>query len=171
MSWVEKLKDDMSWALGFAMEERIKKYAPDITSPIEFIMMQGLIAVSISTHEEWPSINGKGRSANTSQKWKIETQKKIGRYRADFVLTDSLAKCSVVIECDGHDYHERTKEQAAHDRARDRELQAQGYLVLRYTGSEIHADPFGCALDVQTKIYEWRNMIPAAAQKRVEATA
>ncbi len=42
-----------------------------------------------------------------------------------------------VIECDGHDFHERTKEQAQRDKKRDRELQAAGYKVFRFTGSEI----------------------------------
>ena len=57
------------------------------------------------------------------------------------------------MECDGHDFHERTKAQAAHDKTRDRALQARGLKVLRYTGSEIWADPFGCALDVLEHTY------------------
>ena len=60
----------------------------------------------------------------------------------------------VVVECDGHDFHERTKEQARKDRRRDRELQAKGYLVLRYTGSEVWRDPWGCVEDIQAKIWD-----------------
>ena len=33
------------------------------------------------------------------------------------------------MECDGHDFHERTKEQASSDKKRDRSLQAAGFLV------------------------------------------
>ena len=55
---------------------------------------------------------------------------------------------SIIVECDGHDYHERTKEQAAHDKERDRILTRAGYTVLRYTGSEIYTDPVRCAKDV-----------------------
>jgi very-short-patch-repair endonuclease len=59
---------------------------------------------------------------------------------------------ALVIECDGHDYHERTKEQAAKDRSRDRAVQMKGYdQVFRYTGSELWCDPLGCAQEV----YEW----------------
>lgn len=50
----------------------------------------------------------------------------------------------LVVECDGHDFHERTKEQAANDRGRDRALQEKGYNIFRFTGSEIWRDPMGC---------------------------
>jgi len=54
----------------------------------------------------------------------------------------------LVVECDGHDFHERTKEQAARDRARDRMLQDKGWGVFRFTGSEIWKDPMGCAFQI-----------------------
>lgn len=57
------------------------------------------------------------------------------------------ARGRVIVECDGHDYHERTKEQAKRDKERDRELQRQGYKVFRYTGSEIYNDAIKCAFD------------------------
>jgi very-short-patch-repair endonuclease len=72
----------------------------------------------------------------------------IGDYRVDFLvlhLEGIEGLGGVVIECDGHDYHERTKEQAARDKARDRDLQEQGYKVFRFTGSEIWRDTIGCA--------------------------
>lgn len=49
------------------------------------------------------------------------------------------------IECDGFDYHDRTKEQAARDRSRDQSLQAIGWYICRFTGSEIFRDAPGCA--------------------------
>jgi very-short-patch-repair endonuclease len=71
-------------------------------------------------------------------------QVKIGSYRVDFLLMDMRHEPPkrTVIECDGHDYHERTKEQAKRDRSRDRWLAAEGIAVLRFTGSEIYNDPF-----------------------------
>lgn len=54
----------------------------------------------------------------------------------------------LIVECDGHDFHERTKEQAARDRKRDRDLSLKGYDVFRFTGSEIWRDPIKCAGDV-----------------------
>jgi very-short-patch-repair endonuclease len=53
-----------------------------------------------------------------------------------------------VIECDGHDFHERTKEQARYDRRRDREVQGFGLPILRFTGSEIYADAVACGHQV-----------------------
>ena len=74
-------------------------------------------------------------------------QTKIGNYRLDFLLvhvTPKGAKTFVAVECDGHDFHEKTKKQAAHDKMRDRFLTARGIKVLRFTGSEIYNDPMGC---------------------------
>jgi very-short-patch-repair endonuclease len=62
------------------------------------------------------------------------------RYRLDFAFVPER----LAIECDGHDFHERTKEQARHDRSRDRALQLAGWTVLRFTGSEIHRDVDAC---------------------------
>lgn len=74
-------------------------------------------------------------------------QVRIGPYRADFVIINNLAASRqvVIIECDGHDFHEKTKEQAAHDKRRDRYFAAQRYTVLHFTGSEIYQDAQGCA--------------------------
>lgn len=55
--------------------------------------------------------------------------------------------CFLVVECDGHAFHERTKEQAAKDRSRDRRLQDAGYRIHRYTGHELYKDPLGCVSD------------------------
>lgn len=75
------------------------------------------------------------------------------KYRVDFLLApvmaeDHTAYPNIVIECDGHNYHERTKEQAAKDRSRDRALQKEGYRVIRFTGSEIVSRPKRCAWEV-----------------------
>lgn len=66
----------------------------------------------------------------------------IGPYRVDFLLDSYPGRNlrPLVVECDGHDFHERTKEQAQRDKARDRFLVGRGYRVLRFTGSEIFAD-------------------------------
>lgn len=81
---------------------------------------------------------------------KIHPQMKVGSYRIDFLITDHNEQhgAAIVVECDGHDFHERTKEQAARDRSRDRFLTLAGFKVLRFTGSEIHRDADKCARDV-----------------------
>ena len=73
-------------------------------------------------------------------------------WRADFVIHRYDWICgkwrTVIAECDGHDFHERTKEQAARDRSRDRRASLSGFVVLRFTGSELWKDPLGCAEQV-----------------------
>lgn len=71
-------------------------------------------------------------------------------YRADFVVTRLCdnASCKVVVECDGHNFHEKTREQAARDKKRDRDMQKQGYIVMRFTGSEIWTSAENCAREV-----------------------
>ena len=84
----------------------------------------------------------------------IEPQAKIGDYRVDFLVrveeafftpNEGTRTTNLVIECDGHEYHEMTKEQAARDKKRDRELQKKGYSIFRFSGSEIWKDAIECA--------------------------
>lgn len=69
----------------------------------------------------------------------IETVTK--KYRVDFLLLYDTAsyKINIVVECDGHDFHQKTKSQVEKDNLRDRDLIENGYQVLRYSGSEIYA--------------------------------
>lgn len=79
----------------------------------------------------------------------LEYQKNELSWRADFVLSvPSLSSKKLIVECDGHQFHERTKEQAARDRSRDREAQAAGYPILRFTGSELYQNPLKCVREV-----------------------
>lgn len=60
--------------------------------------------------------------------------------RVDFLIKvkHSGEEINIVVECDGHDFHEKTKEQAQKDKSRDRFLVSEGYYVFRFTGSEIY---------------------------------
>lgn len=77
---------------------------------------------------------------------KLEQQWPVGNYRLDFAAigTDKIA-----IEIDGHNYHERTKEQAQHDKSRDRYLVECGWRVLRFTGSEVFKDAAACVRQIE----------------------
>lgn len=83
----------------------------------------------------------------------VRPQFPVGKYRVDFQI---MAYCHpkgwrrLFVECDGHNFHERTKKQAAHDRSKDRALQMTGATVFRFTGSEIWNDPIGCADQVNS---------------------
>lgn len=78
-------------------------------------------------------------------------QVKVGPYTVDFLITvRSLmyGTGTFVIECDGHDFHEKTKQQIERDKKRDRYLQAKGMSVFRFAGSEIWRDPRGVARSI-----------------------
>lgn len=106
----------------------------------------------------------------------IQPQVSVLGYRADFVTaivcqnTEQRRTClhRIVVECDGHDYHERTKEQAARDKKRDREMQAAGYEVWRFTGSELHRNAVNCSRGVYRELlrmYDGCNESAVAASK------
>jgi hypothetical protein len=47
----------------------------------------------------------------------------------------------IAIECDGHEFHEKTRWQAEHDKRRDRYLALHSIVMFRFTGTEIWRDP------------------------------
>lgn len=122
------------------LRESFQTYIGPCESPIETMMATGLLyAIGGDMYERAAGPCGEA----VRPCCEIETQRRVGPYRVDIALIGQDVK--VAIECDGHEFHEKTKEQAARDKARDRELISSGYTVLRFSGSEIWADPLGCA--------------------------
>lgn len=84
----------------------------------------------------------------------VQPQYELSTFRVDVAVrrligqNDPRAVPVLVVELDGHEFHERTKEQAQRDKSRDRQLQALGWKVLRFTGTEVYRDPRACALEV-----------------------
>jgi very-short-patch-repair endonuclease len=125
-------------------------------SPIERALLGGIIGVSLF---RWDAVVIKNCRQidmvpdevviDTRPQWKrdyrgsllpiVECQKSINQYRVDFIVT--LGGQSVIVECDGHDFHEKTKDQARNDKRRDRELQQSGHRIFRFAGSEIFESP------------------------------
>lgn len=86
-------------------------------------------------------------------------QYKAENARHDFAVLHPRVRAPFLIECDGHDFHERTKEQAARDRSRDRYALTRRRYMMRFTGSEIWRNPFGCAdevIDLVSRAMGWR---------------
>lgn len=113
---IDKCESPIEQLLGIALIKQFEKVLPYVTDDY-FIIPQEEITV-------------KGKT-----------------YRMDFSIfaRKGCKYCSLAIECDGHDYHEKTKQQAQRDKKRDRDLQLMGMSVIRFTGSEIYADPVKCA--------------------------
>lgn len=113
-------------------------------TPIESALLDAMIAIGLRPERQHP----------------------VGIFYCDFAFPEY----HLVIECDGHDYHS-TKEQRAADARRDRKLFRMGWWVLRFTGSQIHADAEICALEIRRSlevINDWhekiaqRSWVPAA---------
>lgn len=150
-------------------EEAVESATRRCESPIEKLLIAAMYCwhricpepeVFFYGADEFPDTPAFDEAAHVFQ------QIKIGPYRADIVIWDATLPFNhtppriMVVECDGHDYHERTKEQARRDKQRDRYFQSKGYKVLRFTGSEIWADPDACAEEVFDQLAHndsWRN--------------
>lgn len=117
----------------------------DCQSPIEVIFKFAYDLVSFSEGYA-------GFFLNCQQKITSRNGKK--HYYPDFVfIADEVADMvdiknplfKLIIECDGHEFHEKTKEQVQQDNEREYELKMLGFDVLRFSGSQIYNKPFRCA--------------------------
>lgn len=84
-----------------------------------------------------------------------EVQAQTRKYRLDFALIPEeplryraqqvgVPVPVVAVELDGHDFHERTREQVEYRNQRDRDLMLLGIRVLHFSGSEINRRPDEC---------------------------
>jgi hypothetical protein len=67
------------------------------------------------------------------------------RYRPDFMVFYDGG--IVVVELDGHETH-KTREQRTRDSKRQRWFEARGIRVLRWTGTEVHANAQNCVREL-----------------------
>lgn len=86
-------------------------------------------------------------------------QHKVDKFRADFGCFYGIIKSDLIsgyeyrgkwvaVELDGHAFHDKNEKQRRYEKHRDRFFQKQGYKIFRFTGSEIHANPFNAAVEV-----------------------
>jgi very-short-patch-repair endonuclease len=140
----EKLCDKVNEFLNYEIKDFI--YGTNLIlsgceSPIEQIF--ALVFNKISRLPYWITRFDK----KNIEIFEIEKQININKYRVDFLISvvefceKPKFKKSFVIELDGHDFHEKTKEQVKKDKEKDRFLTSEGYVVVRFTGSEIYNEP------------------------------
>lgn len=156
---IDLLSNQISHISSSLAEMKYEAWAKAIESPIERLLFVGIDAL---VTQECAMCFGRivladGRRSITEECAKeaqefgallLQYQHRLLDWRADFVLSaPSYSGRKIIIECDGHDFHERTKEQAAKDRSRDRSATAAGHRIFRFTGSEIYRDPLGCSRD------------------------
>ena len=72
------------------------------------------------------------------------------KYYADFLVFAEIFENDVnfVVECDGYDFHQKTKHQVKRDNEREYNIKMSGYDVLRFSGTQIYVDSFKCANDI-----------------------
>ena len=133
-----------------------------INSPIELMLCRAFIAlerVIDSTeiqfctrhlmHGGWKLLDVKKIEI---EEWKIYPFRQVSfmDYVADFIAVCKIDGVTdyLCIECDGHDFHERTKNQVARDKLRDRRFLIGGIPAMRFSGSEIWRDPLECGRQV-----------------------
>lgn len=131
-------------------------FARRCESPIEVLMLGAMaygLYRTLST-EQLPAPGFTMRGSEMSGLW-VLPQYPMGQYRVDFLVIHVqehapklFTRARVVVECDGHAFHDKTPEQAQRDKSRDRALLKMGFPVLRFTGSEIVRDPRACVDDV-----------------------
>jgi len=127
----------------------------NIKSPLEQILYAALKCIRTinSIQDDDPvEISGKVWLLGLS----IEPQKKIGKYRVDFLVTNywidhkkqEQKERSVIVECDSQQWHERTEKERRYEKRRDRDLILKGYKIFHYTGKEITKTPFIVAREI-----------------------
>lgn len=153
---VNKIINDCINQQAVQLLEDFECYDRFCESPIEQLLFAALYAQSLQTDFFQMQMMGTSRlSKNPNQETiYVHQQMDVGRYRVDFLIFDCSCPFEIaepkiiVVECDGHDFHEKTKEQAARDKKRDRFFQGLDFKVLRFTGSEIWADPHACVEEI-----------------------
>ena len=87
------------------------------------------------------------KNIHTMYDYWLNPQVEIGNYRVDFELINHKDK-KIIVECDGHEFHQKSKQQVEKDNQRERDLKKLGYEVVRFSGSEIFKDAEKCVEDL-----------------------
>ncbi|MBN1255995.1 MAG: DUF559 domain-containing protein [Deltaproteobacteria bacterium] len=98
----------------------------------------------------------------SDQRYRVDIYLYLTRFQhSDGSNTDEVwpELARLVVEVDGHEFHDRTKHQASRDRKRDRELMFNGYPTIRFTGTDVFNDPMLCAEDINLQVNELANTI------------
>jgi hypothetical protein len=151
------LSDIAQYVSATYIDHMQRRYSrTSLESPLEviFAIMWNAMEMCGDIHSDSVSFTGQHEIVTSSGR----------RYRLDFLLhpgepLHGRAKSAGVpiprigVELDGHDFHERTKEQVAYRNQRDRDLQADGWTVLHFSGSELNRDPWKCVNEAFSHAY------------------
>lgn len=117
-------------------------------SKIEKDMAQAIICCAALNGGVPPVVIRPNASLIASTPLIVAPQRRIGDFRADLAIVRPASGRRLVVECDGHEFHEKGPLQAANDKARDRYFLTRGWPVMRFTGAEITRQLDLCLQDV-----------------------
>lgn len=150
--WIVKVADDFSKELLELIYNFQDQFSGWVESPIELKFLTAFWALTrLRSIECWlchpyPTTTPvMFKNSCREYDMVIVPQYPWKKYRTDFCLGGRSVGTLILIECDGHDFHDRTKEQAIWDRERDANAQKDGFSILRFTGSQLTRDPLYCA--------------------------
>ena len=156
---IDQVVDEIGSSIGRLVLERVGHITPAPESPIERMMLIGLMGLSYTVPRFiFEDLYDFVRRDVQFPIIRVTTQAPVLNYRADILLTvefEGKVLGRVVVECDGHNFHERTKDQASRDRTRDREMTLAGFKVMRFTGSEIHRSVMNCVFDAYRAAWDF----------------
>ena len=97
----------------------------------------------------------------------VQPQKTIGFYRVDLAISFLFfgASIDLIVELDGHAWHDKTARQVERDKKRERALMDLGYELRRFSGREVNADARGCAMEVLNLIMDFQTATIEAAME------
>ena len=161
-AYLERVYSVFADASKWALEHEPAYFCALCESPIEELFLYAIwangcwaerVELANSRFEE---LRGMRLPELSHLKIQCVPQCEVAGYRVDFLLAAARANGEppflLAVECDGHDFHEKTKKQAARDKKRDRQLNDVGVVVYRFTGSELWRDAGQCARDVISKL-------------------
>lgn len=123
----------------FNILEDIELYISYLKSPIEIIFY--------TAFEIYKKENNKFVLLEPQVEININEKKYYADFEVEYdeLINNHLKKdFKLIIECDGYEFHQKTKKQVEYDNKREYELKMNNYQILRFSGSEIYNDPFEC---------------------------
>lgn len=127
-------------------------------SPIEKIFLLTYNYLKLTDHlNELTKLPLSSTFTNLVCQYQVPNKK--SSYYVDFMLCasdpiTSVEPVKVFIELDGHAFHEKTKEQVTHDKQRERFLSTKCDALLRFSGSEVFNDTYGCVREATKTLME-----------------
>lgn len=97
----------------------------------------------------------------------VQPQKTIGSYRVDLAISFLFfgGEFNLIIELDGHAWHEKTPRQGQRDKKRERALMDLGYELRRFSGREVNTDARGCAIEALNRVMDFQTATIEAAMR------